>query len=102
MTVTDDIYVLYNDKFILAQNGTTVGAHRCYLPASVLEETGTQSGAPVLRIALPGTVTGIEDLRYDSNGKPVGYYDLTGRYVGTSLSGKRGIFITSDGKKVVK
>lgn len=90
-------YLLYNNQFILAQDGTTVGAHRCYLPASA-----STQGAPRLLIGDPGTVTGIEDLRYDSNGKPIGYYDLTGRYVGTSLNGKRGIFITSDGKKVVR
>lgn len=96
-TTVNNAYVLYNDQFILAQDGTTVGAHRCYLPASA-----STQGAPRLLIGDPGTVTGIEDLRYDSNGKPVGYYDLTGRYVGTSLNGKRGIFITSDGKKVVR
>ena len=92
-----DAYVLYDNQFILAQDGTTVGAHRCYLPM-----TSEAQGAPRLLIGDPGTVTGIEDLRYDSNGKPVGYYDLTGRYIGTSLNGKRGIFITSDGKKVVR
>lgn len=104
-TVNEPAYVLYNNQFVLLQEGTTVGAHRCYLPASVLEEPGQPgepTGAPVLRIAMPGTVTAIDDLRYDSNGKAVGYYDLTGRYIGTSLNGKRGIFITSDGKKVVK
>ena len=103
--VNEPAYVLYNNQFVLLQDGTTIGAHRCYLPASVLEEPGQPgepTGAPVLRIAMPGTVTGIDDLRYDSNGKAVGYYDLTGRYIGTSLNGKRGIFITSDGKKVVK
>ena len=93
----NNAYVLYDNQFILAQDGTTVGAHRCYLPM-----TSETQGAPRLLIGDPGTVTGIEDLRYDSNGKPVGYYDLTGRYVGTSLNGKRGIFITSDGKKVVR
>lgn len=93
----NNAYVLYDNQFILAQDGTTVGAHRCYLPM-----TSETQGAHRLLIGDPGTVTGIEDLRYDSNGKPVGYYDLTGRYVGTSLNGKRGIFITSDGKKVVR
>ncbi len=93
----NNAYVLYDNQFILAQDGTTVGAHRCYLPM-----TSEAQGAPRLLIGDPGTVTGIEDLRYDSNGKPVGYYDLTGRYVGTSLNGKRGIFISSDGKKVVR
>ena len=95
----ENAYLLYNNQFILAQDGTTLAAHRCYLPIPEEEV----DGAPhILRIAVGGTVTSIDDLRYDSNGKTVRYYDLTGRYVGTSLNGKRGIFITSDGKKVVR
>lgn len=89
-------YLLYNNQFILAQDGTTVGAHRCYLPMSA-----SAQGAPVLRIGTPGTVTGVEDLVIDGN-SDVMYYDLSGRCVGKSLVGKRGIFITSDGKKVVR
>ena len=65
------------------------------------EEEDVTSAPRVLKIAVGGVITAIEDLRHDANGKAVGYYDLTGRYVGTSLAGKRGIFITSDGKKVV-
>ena len=99
--VVDDCYVLYNNEFVLLQSGTKLAAHRCYLLLSELEGDETQP-APRLRIAVGGTVTAIDDLRYDRNGNAVGYYDLTGRYVGTSLSGKRGIFITSDGKKVVR
>ena len=90
-------YVLYNNEFVLIQDGTQVAAHRCYLPAG-----GNAAGAPrVLRIAAAGTVTGIDALVTDGN-SGVKYYDLSGRYVGTSLNGKRGIFITSDGKKVVR
>lgn len=90
-------YVLYNNEFVLIQDGTQVAAHRCYLQAG-----GNAAGAPrVLRIAAAGTVTGIDALVTDGN-SGVKYYDLSGRYVGTSLNGKRGIFITSDGKKVVR
>ena len=89
-------YLLYNNQFILAQDGTTVGAHRCYLPMSA-----SAQGIPVLRIGTPGTVTGIEDLVINGN-SDVMYYDLSGRCVGKSIAGKRGIFITSDGKKVVR
>lgn len=96
----EDVYLLYNNEFVLAQNGTTLPAHRCYL--QIPEDEDVTSAPRVLRIAVGGTVTSIDDLRYDSNGKTVRYYDLTGRYVGTSLNGKRGIFITSDGKKVVR
>ena len=91
-----DAYVLYNNAFILIQNGTEVAAHRCYLPVE-----NPANAAPVLRLSAPGTVTGVDDLVIDGNGS-VKYYDLSGRYVGTSLSGKRGIFVTSDGKKVVR
>lgn len=96
----DNSYVLYNNEFVLLQSDTKLAAHRCYLP--IPEEEDVTSAPRVLRIVTAGTVTAIDDLRYDRNGNPVGYYDLTGRYVGTSLSGKRGIFITSDGKKVVR
>ena len=89
-------YLLYNNQFILAQDGTTVGAHRCYLPMSA-----SAQGVPVLKIGTPGTVTGVEDLVIDGN-SDVMYYDLSGRCVGKSIAGKRGIFITSDGKKVVR
>lgn len=89
-------YLLYNNQFILAQDGTTVGAHRCYLPMSA-----SAQGIPVLKIGTPGTVTGIEDLVIDGN-SDVMYYDLSGRCVGKSIAGKRGVFITSDGKKVVR
>lgn len=90
-------YVLYNNELVLIQDGTQVAAHRCYLQAG-----GNAAGAPrVLRIAAAGTVTGIDALVTDGN-SGVKYYDLSGRYVGTSLNGKRGIFITSDGKKVVR
>lgn len=97
----ENAYVLYNNEFVLLQSDDNeVAAHRCYLP--IPEEEDVTSAPRVLRIVTAGTVTAIDDLRFDRNGNPVGYYDLTGRYVGTSLSGKRGIFITSDGKKVVR
>ena len=92
-------YVLYNNAFILIQNGTEVDAHRCYLPIPEGEETANTPR--ILRIAVGGTITGVEDLLIDGNGDVL-YYDLSGRCVGKSLAGKRGIFVTSDGKKVVK
>lgn len=97
--VVTNAYLLYNNNFILAQDGTTVGAHRCYLPIPEGEET---AGAPrILKIGAGGTVTAIDDLRNDGN-NDVLYYDLSGRCLGKSVVGKRGIFITSDGRKVVK
>ena len=94
----ENAYLLYNNQFILAQDGTTLAAHRCYLPIPEEEV----DGAPhILRIAVGGTITGVEDLLIDGNGDVL-YYDLSGRCVGKSLAGKRGIFVTSDGKKVVR
>ena len=90
-------YVLYDNQFVRVQDGTTISGHRCYLPESV----GAQ-GAPVLRIVKPGAiVTGVDDLRIGGNDQ-VRYFDISGRYIGTSLDGKQGVFITSDGRKVVK
>ena len=46
--------------------------------------------------------TGITDLNADSDAT-VRYYDINGRYVGSSLDGvARGLYIGTDGKKVVK
>ena len=97
--VVTNAYLLYNNNFILAQDGTTVGAHRCYLPIPEGEETANTPR--ILRIVVSGTITGVEDLLIDGNGDVL-YYDLSGRCVGKSLAGKRGIFVTSDGKKVVR
>lgn len=46
--------------------------------------------------------TGIDTINA-TDGAPMRYFDLQGRYVGTSLDGARsGVYVTSDGRKVIK
>ena len=48
-------------------------------------------------------ITAINDINATQNGKEVRYFDLQGRYIGTSIEGAAGgIYVTSDGRKVVK
>ncbi len=86
-------YLLYNNQFILAQDGTTVGAHRCYLPMSA-----SAQGVPVLKIGTPGTVTGIETINANGNGDNT-YYNLMGQPVANPTPG---IYIRGGKKVVVK
>jgi hypothetical protein len=86
-------YLLYNNQFILAQDGTTVGAHRCYLPMST-----SAQGAPVLRIGAPGTVTGVETINTNGNGDNT-YYNLMGQPVTNPAPG---IYIRGGKKVIVK
>lgn len=86
-------YLLYNNQFILAQDGTTVGAHRCYLPMSA-----SAQGVPVLKIGTPGTVTGIETINANGNGDNT-YYNLMGQPVANPTPG---IYICGGKKVIVK
>lgn len=86
-------YLLYNNQFILAQDGTTVGAHRCYLPMSA-----SAQGIPVLKIGTPGTVTGIETISTNGNGDNT-YYNLMGQPVANPTPG---IYIRGGKKVIVK
>lgn len=46
--------------------------------------------------------TGVADINAVA-GEPMRYFDLQGRYIGTSLDGaRRGIYVTADGRKVIK
>lgn len=50
-----------------------------------------------------GTATGVSAIKTVDNDGAVSYYDLSGKYVGTSLDGvKRGLYINSKGEKVIK
>ncbi len=86
-------YLLYNNQFILAQDNTTVGAHRCYLPMSA-----SAQGIPVLKIGTPGTVTGIETISTNGNGDNT-YYNLMGQPVANPTPG---IYIRGGKKVIVK
>ncbi len=90
----NNAYVLYNNEFILAQNGTTVGAHRCYLPIG----GNAAEAAPRLMIAVGGTVTGVETINSYGNGDDT-YYNLMGQPVANPTPG---IYIRGGKKVIVK
>lgn len=76
-------YVLYNNQFILAQDGTTVAAHRCYLPVE-----GDVMNAPrMLMIGNDqGTVTAIDDLT--TSGRRIeAVYNAQGQRVNENATG---------------
>ena len=57
--------------------------------------------APVTIQATFGVKTGIDDIEAVSAPQPTRYYDLGGRYVGTSLNVLApGLYLTHDGRKV--
>ena len=81
-TVTN-AYLLYNNQFILAQDGTTVAAHRCYLPVE-----GDVMNAPrMLMIGdNQGTVTAIDDLT--TSGRRIeAIYNTQGQRVNENATG---------------
>ncbi len=81
-TVTN-AYLLYNNQFILAQDGTTVAAHRCYLPVE-----GDVMNAPrMLMIGNDqGTVTAIDDLTTNSR-RIEAIYNAQGQRVNENATG---------------
>lgn len=90
-------YLLYNNQFILAQDGATIAAHRCYLPI----QSNVQNAPHMLTIS-NGTVTAIDELRTTGSDNAE-YFDTSGRRVSSTA---RGILIVrhSDGTvtKVVR
>ena len=76
-------YVLYNNQFILGQDGTTLAAHRCYLPVE-----GDVTNAPrMLMIGNDqGTVTAIDDLT--TSGRRIeAVYNAQGQRVNENATG---------------
>lgn len=90
-------YLLYNNQFILSQDGATIAAHRCYLPI----QSNVQNAPRLLTIS-NGTVTAIDELR-TTGSDSAEYFDTSGRRVSSNA---RGILIVrhSDGTvtKVVR
>lgn len=87
-------YVLYNNEFIKVQSGTTLAAHRCYLPMTTAAE-----GAPsILRITTGGTVTGIDSINAADTSNDT-YYNLMGQPVANPTTG---IYIRGGRKVIVK
>ena len=92
-------YILQDDglfhKVTMEHPGTTVPAYHAYV---VCPKT---LGAKQLSIVIDGETTDIDGATNDARGT-VRYYDLNGRYIGTTLDSQpRGIYI-GNGKKVVK
>ena len=67
--------------------------------------TFTMPAAPVTVNAVfsEPVATGVENLNTYNVNRSVRYYDLNGRYMGTSLDkAHKGIYVTGDGRKIVK
>ena len=75
-------YLLYNNQFILAQENTTVPAHRCYLPVP----SDMQNAPHVLTIGNQGTVTAIDDIS-TSDRKIDAIYNAQGQRVNENATG---------------
>ncbi len=74
-------YLLYNNQFILSQDGATIAAHRCYLPI----QSNVQNAPRLLTIS-NGTVTAIDELRTTGSDNAE-YYDASGRRVSSTARG---------------
>ena len=75
-------YLLYNNQFILAQENTTVPAHRCYLPVP----SDMQNAPHVLTIGNQGTVTAIDDISTNDR-KIDAIYNAQGQRVNENATG---------------
>ncbi len=75
-------YLLYNNQFILAQENTTVPAHRCYLPVP----SDMQNAPHVLMIGNQGTVTAIDDISTNDR-KIDAIYNAQGQRVNENATG---------------
>lgn len=80
--VVSNAYLLYNNQFILAQENTTVPAHRCYLPVP----SDMQNAPHVLTIGNQGTVTAIDDIS-TSDRKIDAIYNAQGQRVNENATG---------------
>ena len=117
LTVTpDDGYELESLTIATADDSEPSGApllapRKAALDITPADQPGTftfkMPAAPVtVNAVFTGSepiITGIDDLNADNVNGAMRYYDLNGRYVGTSLEkAPRGIYITGDGRKIVK
>lgn len=98
------IYILQSDNLwhpvVKGDNNGDVNikASRAYLTFN------DKDGAKPLNIKfIEDGTTGINNIKTVDNDGTVVYYDLNGRYIGTSLNeAAKGIYITSNGRKVLK
>ncbi len=92
-------YILQNDnlwhRVTTANPSAIIPPYRAYITAP------SSSSAKALSIAFDGETTGISTIETTDADGTVRYYDLQGRYIGTSLDGQpKGIYIRN-GKKVI-
>lgn len=77
------------------------------VPVNKVDDTHYTFVMPAGNVTIQATFvievpTGVADINAAS-GEPMRYFDLQGRYIGTSLDGaRRGIYVTADGRKVIK
>ncbi|MDD7304698.1 MAG: hypothetical protein PUG76_09340 [Prevotellaceae bacterium] len=92
MSVTEGMYVVYNNKVVKAGTGVTITANHAYINMADVPETPASSGARMLYF---DTTTGINLMESARQADQV--FDLQGRK--TNLN-RQGLFIVN-GKKVV-
>lgn len=93
-------YILQGDgkfhKVAAGNEGAVIPPYRCYIT------TDGPSGTRSLSFSLGDGTTGITTLSTTDHDGTVRYYDLQGRYIGTTLDGQpKGVYI-GNGKKVMK
>lgn len=93
-------YILQSDgvfhKVTTIKNAAYIPPYRAYITVP------SSSSAKALSIAFDGETTNISSVETTDADSTVRYYDLQGRYIGTSLDGQpKGIYICN-GKKVIK
>ena len=95
-------YILQSDglfhKVTKDNTAAVIPPYRAYIMSS----DNQASGAKQLSISLGGETTGIRAIETTDQDGTVRYYDLQGRYIGTTLDGQpKGIYI-KNGKKTLK
>ena len=96
-------YILQSDglfhKVTTGNTAAVIPPYRAYI---TLSSDNQASGAKQLSISLGGETTGIRAIETTDQDGTVRYYDLQGRYIGTTLDGQpKGIYI-KNGKKTLK
>ena len=102
-TVTPDAgYRLSSIKVIYAQGPDETEIAMSQTGSGTYTFTMPDADVTIVAAFEEEVATGINDVNA-STGAHVRYFDLQGRYIGTTLSGARpGVYVTSDGRKVVK
>ena len=105
----ETITVTYDDGTTTTQHAANAAPRRAMqnVTVSKVDDTHYAFQMPAGPVTVNATfvrevATGIDTINA-TDGTPMRYFDLQGRYVGTSLDGARsGVYVTSDGHKVIK